>query len=105
MGTFFGRSTPMRPDDKKPEVIKNDNFERFSLSTFNALADCYSMYQTHCSPKYLNFQYRKVRLSETIKGFNTDFICLQEIDHYSDFFEEFLGSIGYQSLFVKRNSE
>jgi CCR4-NOT transcription complex subunit 6 len=112
MGSYLFRPTPIPSEDEKvaeklkkpkitmPGVCKNT----FSITTYNILADAYSEYHRDCRPEYLDFNYRKHKLSEELKNFETDFICLQEVDKYNEYFKNTLKSLGYQCEYVKRPS-
>jgi mRNA deadenylase 3'-5' endonuclease subunit Ccr4 len=88
----------MHRDYQMPQAASSE----VSVATYNTLADCYSGSHTSTHYRYLDFEYRGPLIAEKIAGFNTDFICLQEVDHYQDFFHSVLKSLDYQSAYVMR---
>lgn len=74
----------------------------FSVLSYNTLADIYAPYQTFCPPEFLHFNYRKIRIACQLKLINSDFICLQEVDKYEEFFKPLLESLNYSSNYIKR---
>lgn len=41
-------------------------------------------------------------IKSCIQSAGADILCLQEVDHFSDSFEPFLGSIGYSTIYLQR---
>lgn len=74
---------------------------------YNILADAYARaaWLPYCKPASLNWEYRKHNLLGEILGYNADLICLQEVDHFGDFFLPELRKRGYDGAFVKRPSQ
>jgi len=76
------------------------------LVQFNTLAD------TFAGPHFLNvkdanilkWETRKDQIINAITLDNPDVICLEEVDHYSDFFLPILQQKGYAGTFVKKPS-
>lgn len=52
-----------------------------------------------CPKEALNWQTRKFRCMEEILTYNPDVVCLQEIDHFKDFFQPLMRQIGYAGSF------
>lgn len=107
MGNIFSAGLPMQTENPKKKIEKvtirtREDAGTFSVATYNVLADSYSLYQNYCDAAFLKFDYRKVILAEELQEFNTDFICLQEVDKYNEFFKDLLHSFGYESHYVKR---
>jgi len=73
---------------------------------YNVLADAYARaaWLPYCKRSSLNWEYRKHNLLGEILGYNADLICLQEVDHFGDFFLPELRKRGYDGVFVKRPS-
>lgn len=44
---------------------------------------------------YLSFKFRSVRILHEIRESNSDIICLQEVDHFDDFYKPRLEELGY----------
>jgi endonuclease/exonuclease/phosphatase family metal-dependent hydrolase len=80
-----------------------------NLACWNVLADSYAY--SHCLkstpetavPKYIEWDYRKNRIANSITSSGADILCLQEVDHYTDFFEPLLEKLGYKSLYLQRH--
>lgn len=84
---------------EKPKASLN-----FSVASYNILADVYSCYMIHCPGNFLGFEYRSKLIFDEIREMDSDFVCLQEVDRYHDYFEPFFKNQGYESLWVKRPS-
>ena len=93
-----------RPKAERLVIRPTDHSDTFSVATYNTLADCYSQGQWYCSPQLLSLDYRLPILAAEISSFNTDFICLQEVDTYDSFFKDLFESIGYGSHHSKKAS-
>ena len=65
--------------------------------SYNILADCYSKYFMfkYVRHGHLNFHYRSQRIIHEITESNSDIICLQEVDHFEDFYRPQLERLGY----------
>jgi CCR4-NOT transcription complex subunit 6 len=87
----YRKLTPPLPD--KSEV---------SVATYNTLANLYARKHKTTPPNFLVFEYRSRLLGSMLAEFETDFICLQEVDRYEEFFDPTLKALGYQSAFAKR---
>lgn len=56
---------------------------QFRVISYNVLADCHAKKKNHfpyCPPNALNINYRRQLLIKEIIGYNSDIICLQEVD-------------------------
>ena len=69
---------------------------------FNTLADTLSNDFPHVSADFLSWKHREGLLHEALTEHNFDFICAEEVDHFSDSFEPFLGDRGYSGIFAMR---
>jgi hypothetical protein len=49
-----------------------------------------------------SWHHRKTKLIQEIKTYNADIICLQDVDHYADWWQPQLMYLGYDSLYKKR---
>ena len=87
--------------ERIPLTLTKNN-DTFSVATYNILASCYSDYHLDCEKSYLPFGCRGPILAEQISGFDTDFICLQEVDIYDNYIKGLLDGIGYSSHYLKR---
>lgn len=95
-------------------VQRNDSTDRqqeFYLVSYNILAQQLLesndyLYQ-HCDPEILSWAYRRKNLLNELKNFNSDVVCLQEMqdDHYHNDFRPFLEREGYDSVYKKRTGD
>lgn len=82
---------------------------QINIACWNVLADSYAY--GHCLkttpvamiPKYIDWDYRKHKIANSITSSGADILCLQEVDHYTDFFEPLLERLGYKSLYLQRH--
>jgi len=74
----------------------------FTISQFNVLADYLSDSFPHTDPKVLTWEYRKDRLKQEILQYKSSIICMEEVDHFDDFFLPIMKSEGYDGLFKKK---
>lgn len=84
--------------------------------TWNVLADCYSRGQirhqqpkedssTAATPDPLSWSYRRELISHCLETIQADIYCLQEVDHYHDFYSPFFRSHhhhSYESIYLQR---
>ncbi len=95
-------------------TIKMNNF---TISTWNVLADCYVHGQprstdTQTAPtdagkkvgdhNPIAWKNRSQLIGNSIRECNTDVLCFQEVDHYHDFYKNYLKELGYRPCFVQR---
>jgi len=78
----------------------------FSIMTYNVLAECYvvATRYAHCPEYARRWSYRGKQILKEITIYMPDVIVLQEVDHYSDFFEPALALLGYKGLYAKRST-
>ena len=50
----------------------------------------------------MNFKFRSERIIEEIGSSPADIICLQEVDHIDDFYDEKLKKLGYNVVYGQR---
>ncbi|KAL4704065.1 hypothetical protein ACJJTC_001987 [Scirpophaga incertulas] len=87
--------------------------KRFRCVTYNILADLYcdsdftrSVLHPYCPPYALHIDYRKLLLMKELIGYNSDIICLQEVDmKMFKHFEPLLGSENLNGVFYKKGNE
>ncbi len=65
--------------------------------SYNMLADCYTrpQYFPYVSPGNLAFFNRAKKVVAELKSTMADIICLQEVDHFADFYWKELTNLGY----------
>lgn len=88
----------------KRTLIELENSESdLTVMTWNTLADQLANDFPAVSPEHLTWEYRKNLLLEGITSYMPDVVCLQEVDHFSDFFQLELSERGYQGWFQKKS--
>ena len=101
MGFLFSKPQP------KEELfglikLKESSSESFSVVTFNTLADAYAKYHRYCSKPYRHFDYRSKLIANILASFDSDFVALQEVDKYHEFYYRTLQKLGYSSKYQRR---
>ncbi|KAI3930827.1 hypothetical protein MKX01_037273 [Papaver californicum] len=78
----------------------------FSVLSYNILADMYASpgRYNYCPASALNWEYRSQNLLHEIIRYDTDVICLQEVqyDHFEEFFMPKLKEIGYSGIHKRK---
>jgi uncharacterized protein with PIN domain/exonuclease III len=74
----------------------------FRAVSWNVLADCYARGQGSYIPDVLRWNSRKALIEQIIVEMKFDVICLQEVDHFDDFFSPLFTQLGCKSVFAKR---
>ena len=79
----------------------------FRVMTYNILADEYasSFMFSYVHSNILSFKYRSPRVMREIKEANPEIICLQEVDHYEDWYGPQLKELGYSCIMNYRRSD
>ena len=87
--------------NKKANLNNNDVI---SLLTWNTLADKLSDggYANVKDTSILSWNYRKERILAVILEHNYDIVCLQEVDHFHDWFLPKLKEFGYSGIFQSK---
>eukprot|EP00299_Pterocystis_sp_00344_P011586 c5430_g1_i2.p1 GENE.c5430_g1_i2~~c5430_g1_i2.p1 ORF type:complete len:318 (-),score=89.35 c5430_g1_i2:62-1015(-) len=86
----------------------HDAATAFKVMQFNVLADALSGADEHHGGfihtpfECLDWEYRKSQLLEEVKRFDPDVVCMEEVDHYDDWFQPQLASLGYSSHFLPK---
>ncbi|KAI4372173.1 hypothetical protein MLD38_010442 [Melastoma candidum] len=85
---------------------KPDGF-RFSLVSYNILAQAYvkSALFPHSPSSCLKWKARSQAILTVLKGLDVDFLCLQELDEYEEFYRSNMALNGYSSIYVKRSGQ
>ena len=94
------------PVEYKDETNGKTFTAEFTVMTYNFLADRLAGqgYHTHASVPTLHFDFRGPRIFEEIKASNADILCLQEVDHWYDFYGARFTDLGYKYVFYKRKT-
>ncbi|XP_002731525.1 nocturnin-like [Saccoglossus kowalevskii] len=85
-----------------PSMGENPQGPSIRIMQWNVLADALCQSRDdfiRSPPDSLLWQTRKFRSLEEILTYDPDIICLEEVDHYHDFYNPMLQSIGYQGTF------
>lgn len=92
-GRMSAASPPVRPS-------------RVSVVSLNVLADSYAMQRdgrySYIKAAHIRWEYRKGLLLAAVRRLDPDVLCLQEVDHYRDFWAESLVDLGYASHYTQR---
>lgn len=77
---------------------------RVTLATWNVLADCYSHAQSGVRDRNGEWPYRcelaRACLTEATESI--DVFCMQEVDHFDDFYSELFHSLGFATVYMQR---
>ncbi|KAG7394236.1 RNA exonuclease ngl2 [Phytophthora boehmeriae] len=81
----------------------------FRVMSFNVLADYLVINDSKVEPakrhqKY-KWEYRRDGLVREILAYEPDIVCLQEVDHFEDFFEPKLQKAGFVGVYKRRTGE
>lgn len=76
----------------------------FKILSYNILADCYADpdWLKQSKKEDLEFKARSLKILKQIQGFDCDIICLQEVDHYHDFYKKQFDDLGYKNIYVRK---
>jgi exonuclease III len=75
----------------------------FKFLSYNVFSDGKCTKIRYSSTK--SWYHRKTKLLNEIKAYDADIICLQDVDHYGDWWQPQLMYIGYDSLYRQRTDE
>lgn len=77
-----------------------------SVVSWNCLADCYSrgtiVGKRRNSERFISWHSRSKRIGDILHQNDADVICLQEVDHYEDYYQPLLSSLRYQTVYAQR---
>jgi len=92
---------------ERPDYGVNPSFS-FSVMTYNILshklADRHTYLYRSCNSSYVNWKYRRDNLALEMLTYNSDIICLQEVDctEYRTFFKGIMEHAGYTGFYKQR---
>lgn len=66
----------------------------------DSLADCFP----RVDPEYLQWEYRKPLILLELDRWDSDIICMEEVDHYNDFYSVELKRRGYEGIYQMKAS-
>lgn len=84
------------------DIVKSKESPGFKVLSYNVYADKNCSSIRYSTAK--QWSQRKVTLLEEIKSYNPEIICLQDADHYADWWQPQLMNIGYDTIWKKRTS-
>lgn len=70
------------------------------MISYHVFADYKSTYMNHSNVK--NWDTRSLTLLEELKSYDADVICLQDVDHFTDWWRPQFMQLGYDSFFKQR---
>lgn len=76
--------------------------KKLSVIQWNTLSDKFSNRFPAVNPDWLKWEYRSKKIIQSLKHFSADILCLQEVDHYNDFFKPELKNLGFTGIYQKR---
>lgn len=77
--------------------------EEISINCYNILADKFFLRRVYGSlPEHSSFLYRAQNILSELEFYQTDFLCLQEVDNYENFYKEKMEKLGYTTLFKEK---
>lgn len=85
------------PNDITRDEISVNKISSFRFISYNILSDYKNSFLTHSCLK--NWETRKYLLLKELISYQADIICLQDIDHYQDWWRSQLMNLGYDSIF------
>ncbi|WOL09505.1 carbon catabolite repressor protein [Canna indica] len=89
------------------DMTNASNGFKFRLISYNILAQVYvkSSYFPHSPSSCLKWKARSECILLDLKNLDADFFCIQELDEYNNFYKSKMESLGYLSLYMKRNGQ
>jgi CCR4-NOT transcription complex subunit 6 len=86
------------------EYCEDMHSSKISVLQYNVLAESYAFLNIGGEIKLgeLSWENRSAALLDEILSYDADIICLQEVDHFYDFFYPELKNHGYEGIFKKR---
>jgi mRNA deadenylase 3'-5' endonuclease subunit Ccr4 len=76
---------------------------KLNIVTWNILADAYAGHSNNiAAPDYIRWHVRKEIIRSLLIQCKPDILCLQECDHFEDFYRQVIHDMGLSSLYVPR---
>lgn len=102
----FGEKIQDPPEDMIADnaILSTRRAGQVRLLSYSVLADCDAQPQRfpYCAPSTLDWEARKKQLAAEILLRQPDIVCLQNMDHFEDFFKPEMHKEGYASIFKQR---
>jgi len=77
----------------------------FTLVTYNILAQMYTKHLKLSDMKVVDWSVRKQRLLDELKSYQSDIVCLQELDMYKKHWLGVMSEIGFDSTHVEKTGK
>lgn len=80
---------------------------RLRIVSYNVLSERYTETNfPYCPEQALAVDYRKQLIYKELAGYNSDIICLQEVDSrlYNQYYREIFGKLGYYSFYNRKGN-
>ncbi|XP_074268903.1 carbon catabolite repressor protein 4 homolog 4 [Silene latifolia] len=87
--------------------ISSSEGYKFSVVSYNILAQVYvkSSLFPHSPKPCLRWKARSQAVLTVLENLGADFLCLQELDEYDDFYRGNIERHGYSSIYIQRNGQ
>lgn len=85
------------------EEFDKETSERFSVVSYNTLAQNACKEVPYCRPQHLTPVGRRKLFHREIADLDADILGLQDVDNYDIWWREMLSSLGYDSVFKRRS--
>ena len=83
--------------DKEQEEA---NVELLKICSYNILASEFLFKWAYgVETQYAEFNYRSLNVLKELEFYDSDILCLQEVDNYDEFYREKLAKLGYDTIF------
>lgn len=104
-GPIFPNCTPF--EDGKDVERNNLKGYGFRLVSYNILAQVYvrSIFFPHSPSSCLKWKTRSLAVLTDLKNLNADFLCVQELDEYDNFYKGNMEKHGYSSIYLQRTGQ
>lgn len=89
--------------DASPVLLQDRGLPRLRVVSLRVFSDFKTAFMHHSAHK--SWEYRSRILLEELMSYAADVYCLQDIDHYQDFWYPKLMNLGYDTLYKQRTQE
>ncbi|KAK8963855.1 hypothetical protein KSP40_PGU007174 [Platanthera guangdongensis] len=105
IGPIFPNFTPFE-DGKDVERNISKGY-KFRFVSYNILAQVYvkSVFFPHSPSSCLKWKARSLAVLTDLKSLNADFLCVQELDEYDNFYKGNMEKHGYSSIYLQRTGQ
>ncbi|XP_068637233.1 carbon catabolite repressor protein 4 homolog 4 [Aristolochia californica] len=94
-------------EDAEKDTNNLSNGFRFRIVSYNILAQVYvkSSSFPHSPSACLKWKARSQAILEVLKSLEADFLCIQELDEYENFYKGQMEGTGYSSIYIQRTGQ